>query len=332
MTSKNTLLNKIQKRFCVGSLNANRAKIEQWYNSPLGKEILAAEKAIVTQELTNLFGYHLMQISTAPQANLAEESRVNHVFSVQPSVKGDTTDTDDETPRAVHIDDTGLFDTSLTAGGVNGDSDEDNHQSNRENAHGALKSTIGADLDSLPLADESVDVCILHHVLEFSHNPHQVLKEAARVTIARGHIVIVAFNPFSLMGAIKPFKQLFSRNSIWSRHSLMVHRLRDWLEFLDFSCSQTQYAIHNLPVNNQRYLNMSRYLGGFINTKKQPLGASYCLVARKDKACITPLKPDWAAQRFVGGIRKPMMASRTGKDASILPFRRNVAKGVNKSI
>jgi len=36
------------------------------------------------------------------------------------------------------------------------------------------------------------------HTLEFTNDPHQVLREVDRVLIPEGHVVILAFNPWSL--------------------------------------------------------------------------------------------------------------------------------------
>jgi len=117
-----------------------------------------------------------------------------------------------------------------------------------------------AELDFLPFAEETIDVTILHHVLEFSPNPQQVLKEAARVTVPRGHIVIMGFNPYSLMGLIKPLMSLVSKAPVWRRRQLSTGRIKDWLEFLDFSCVKTRQMTHNLPINHPRYLRVSRSL------------------------------------------------------------------------
>jgi SAM-dependent methyltransferase len=42
---------------------------------------------------------------------------------------------------------------------------------------------------------------LLPHVLEFSDNPHQVLREVSRILMPEGHVVVSGFNPWSLWGA-----------------------------------------------------------------------------------------------------------------------------------
>ena len=182
-----------------------------------------------------------------------------------------------------------------------------------------------AELDALPLADESIDVTILHHVLEFSDNPHQVLKEAARVTVPRGHIIIFAFNPFSVMGVAQLLAQFYSSKPIWRRRALRAARLHDWLEFLDFSCLGVRYLSQNLPINHSRYLSHSGFIDRWLG-KSLPFGSTFCIVARKDKVGLTPMKPEWDSSRFLGPapVPKRSMTARSGgaQSAMILPLRR----------
>ncbi|WP_075187910.1 methyltransferase domain-containing protein [Teredinibacter haidensis] len=267
----------------IKPLHQTIAQIAKWYESPLGQSILAAQQQVLNEELSCLFGYHLMQLSVLPYHRLSESSRINHCFSLAPAV--------------VH---------------------------SKQAAQNLCDLQGMAELDALPLADESIDVTILHHVLEFSNNPHQVLKEAARVTVPRGHIVIFGFNPLSLLGLLQLGAQFYSRKVIWKRRALRAGRLKDWLEFLDFSCLQLKYLSHNLPINHARYLHHSRFLSRGLNSTL-PFGSTFCMVARKDKVGLTPLKPEWeAAAPLLGAspLPKRSMTARSGESALILPLRR----------
>ncbi len=266
----------------IAPLHQTIANIAEWYDTPLGKCVLAAEQQVLNDELSCLFGYHLMQLSVLPHHRLSESSRINHCFTLAPSV------VDATRAREQLCDVQGL-----------------------------------SELDALPLADESIDVTILHHVLEFSSNPHQVLKEAARVTVARGHIVLFAFNPISAMGLMQLCCQFFSKQAIWQRRPLRISRMRDWLEFLDFSCLGVRHVSHNLPINNARYLGHSQFAERRISNRL-PLSNVYCIVARKDKVGLTPIKPAWENSRFLGAqpLPKRSMSSRSPESALILPLRR----------
>src|SRR5690606_4575216 len=54
---------------------------------------------------------------------------------------------------------------------------------------------------ALPLASQSVDLLVLPHTLEYADDPHAVLREAERVLIHEGRLIIAGFNPWSLWGA-----------------------------------------------------------------------------------------------------------------------------------
>src|ERR1700741_287333 len=69
---------------------------------------------------------------------------------------------------------------------------------------------IAADPLQLPLAAQSVDLLALPHVLEFHHNPHEVLREAERVLMPEGQVVISGFNSLSLWRLRQAFT--FHRN------------------------------------------------------------------------------------------------------------------------
>jgi len=260
----------IRKRKAIPCLLDSIEHIEDWFQTPLGQQLLKAERRLVNEELNCMFGYHLMQLSVNRQTCLFEESRINHCFS-------------------------------MGVGPTQGET------------------SIGAysELDSLPLEDEVVDVTILHHVLEFSSNPHQVLKEAARVTIPRGYIIVIGFNPFSAMGAIKPFAQLYSKSPIWKRQSLRKSRISDWLKLLDCNTVRSKTGLHNLPLQNTRYLKYINDLGRRFRGQNVPFGNFYCLVARKDRVCMTPLKPDWAKEtRFKAS--KPALSARSAARLALI--------------
>src|SRR5450631_260231 len=80
----------------------------------------------------------------------------------------------------------------------------------------------------LPIASHSVDLLLLPHVLEYSVNPHQILREVQRVLMPEGHAVITCFNPWSLWG----LRRLFNRAPHvypWDAQFITLPRLKDWL-------------------------------------------------------------------------------------------------------
>ena len=136
-------------------------------------------------------------------------------------------------------------------------------------------------LDCLAIADDSVDVALLPHILEVHDDPHGVLREVDRILRSDGHIVILGFNPVSWWG----FRHFISRRKFPSGIQRMIseHRLRDWLRLLNFS------------VRPSSYQNFGSLISG-----------GYILVARKELFTVTPIRPVWKRpRRMVGQLVNP---------------------------
>src|SRR5262249_8125029 len=112
---------------------------------------------------------------------------------------------------------------------------------------------VAADALQLPLASQSVDLLVLPHVLEFHHNPHEVLREAERVLMPEGHLVISGFNTVSLWG----LRQLFTwrtKEVPWDARFIGLLRLRDWLRVLGFELNGGQFGCYAPPFRQQHWL------------------------------------------------------------------------------
>jgi SAM-dependent methyltransferase len=67
-------------------------------------------------------------------------------------------------------------------------------------SHQASNGQIYCEDDFLPFPEMSLDLLLLPHRLEFSPRPHQTLREATRVLMPEGHLIITGFNPMSIWG------------------------------------------------------------------------------------------------------------------------------------
>ncbi len=100
--------------------------------------------------------------------------------------------------------------------------------------------------DELPLESDSIDVLVAHHSLDFAANPHQVLREMQRVLTPQGQLLIIGFNPYSLLGLGARMRGI-SAASLWNRHRPMgENRLVDWLHLLGCEVEK-RTRLYSLP-------------------------------------------------------------------------------------
>ena len=143
--------------------------------------------------------------------------------------------------------------------------------------------------DAWPLPDHSVDVVVMQHSLDMSARPHQMVREAARVLMPHGYLVVVGFAPVSLFGLLQRIN-LFSTRLPWVVNCVDAHRLRDWLTLLDFRIESVTSALHLWPLRlvsegSSRRLDRLTYGRGWMP------GNGYILIARKTVAGMTSISP-----------------------------------------
>ncbi len=156
----------------------------------------------------------------------------------------------------------------------------------------------------LPFRENSLDCVVIHHALDYSPNPHQCLREASRVVVPNGYIVVVGFNPWSALGISRflPGSLLPSGGK-----QLTPRRIMDWLALLGFRVEQVESAQFLPPLALKYIPAMSFKIDSMLNYMKAPFGGVYILVARKLVAGRTPIRPQW---RVLTGRGLPVPVSR----------------------
>ena len=99
--------------------------------------------------------------------------------------------------------------------------------------------------DELPVATGSLDLLLMPHVLEFSEQAHEILREAERVLMPDGSLIISGFNPYSLWGIQRSFKR--NRGYPWCGHFIALSRLKDWLALLGFDVDTVRFSAFAPP-------------------------------------------------------------------------------------
>lgn len=173
--------------------------------------------------------------------------------------------------------------------------------------------------DFLPFPEASLDLLLLPHRLAFSERPHQTLREAARVLMPEGHLVIAGFNPISLWGLKSMVKKLlhyryYKKHGAYPVHMYPWHgrfirlsRLKDWLTLLDLEVVSVEKACHMPPFSHEKMHQKFAWLDRFCHTYLRPVGCHrfggvYFIVAQKRVPAMTLLKPNWKPSKLTSGL------------------------------
>lgn len=146
--------------------------------------------------------------------------------------------------------------------------------------------------EALPLQADSIDVALLPLTLEFSPDPHALLREVQRVLIGDGRLVIAGFNPWSLWGARRALagRPLSKKAVPWQARFLSAGRLTDWLKLLDFDVTLTRYHHHMPPLRTEAWQRRWRFLDAVGKRAWPNSGAFYVIAAQKRVLPLTPMR------------------------------------------
>jgi SAM-dependent methyltransferase len=133
----------------------------------------------------------------------------------------------------------------------------------------------------LPIPGDYVDLVVLPHTLDCAINPQQTLREAERVLIAEGRLLVFGFNPLS------PWRfgwRGFRTNSVSMR------RLCDWLELLGLQMEWMEYYGFHPVLRNYSASNSWGPLDRVSRRWLPVTGAFYALRAVKRVTTVTRLR------------------------------------------
>lgn len=157
------------------------------------------------------------------------------------------------------------------------------------------------DMLQLPIATESVDAVLVPHTLDFTADPHRVLREIERILIPEGRILITGFNPWSVWGIYR-FLRRRKQTVPWCAQFISVHRLQDWLRLLDFNVEIIKPVMFRPPLQSESMMNRLLFFER-AGPKYWPyFSAGYVVQAVKRVSTLTPLRPEWSKhKRALGG-------------------------------
>lgn len=170
----------------------------------------------------------------------------------------------------------------------------------------ACASDIAVDYFNLPFDTASIDLVILPHLLEFSSNPHQILREVERIIRPEGRIMLSGFNPFSLWG-LRCLAPKSAQAAPWCGNFISLTRVKDWLALLGFEAASGKLSCYIPPFDQETWLERFGFMEKAGDRWWPISGGVYFLVAIKRVRGGTLIRPSWnglAAQNPLAPVVK----------------------------
>lgn len=247
-----------------------------WLETPLGRYVQNWEQNQLDEVVADVFGFHAVQLGL-PQIHGLTTNRMPHRWQVLNGLDARIREAIGHAP--------------------------------------AMSYDLVCDYEALPFPNASIDLLVLPHALELAQDPHLALREAERVLVPEGHLVILGFNPTSLWilrQSLHHWYRRFNPNQPTFmpdvNEIIGTHRLRDWLRLLNFEVLQTRHGCWQLPLQREKLLEEESWLELAGQQWLPRLGALYMMTAVKrvrgmhlvgpiKKAKVPALKPSVIATK-----------------------------------
>lgn len=263
--------------------------LEEWYATPLGRELAVKEAACLERMLCDTFGYYLLQVGLVGAHGHLAGCRIRNRILL---------------PGAAAL-------SPALQGG---------------------RAQVIVDPCRLPIASDSIDAVVLPHVLEFAEDARQVLREAERVLIPEGRVILLGFNNLSLWGLRRQLARGQRQRRVpWCGNFLTPFRVADWLSLLGFDVEVEERMMFRPPWRRTLFRDST-----FFDAMGQRLWPTFAGVfairAVKRVSTLTPLKPSWRQRRALLAGHRPvrptvrLVRPRPGAAAAPRPPERGAAR------
>lgn len=250
-------------------MNSQIIDLGAWLKTPAGAYLKAWESARFDEAVSDIFGYHALQLGL-PELDTLQTNRM---------------------PRQwLSLDSLGHL------AGAGSAAETPSIQAD------VRKIALLTHSAALPFSANSLDLIVLPHTLELSPDPHATLREVERVLVPEGRVVISGLNPASLWGLRQRRARLTSRlglGELYLPHDgdFIGHwRLRDWLRLLSFEVESAQFGCYRPALSSARWLGRFAWMD-WAGSRWWPIfGAVYFLVATKRVRGMRLLEPAWKAR------------------------------------
>ena len=240
--------------------NPSIIELGPWLKSPPGRYLLAWEQAEIDLAVSDLFGFHALQLGLAELDSL-RANRMPHRWVAVDSLGNPAPPPADNAQAVLPPP------LSMQA---------------------PVRHALRCDFDALPFPSQSLDLVVLPHTLELARDPHDTLREVERVLMPEGRVVIVGFNPTSLWGLRQTVGHLRQRlggsGPLYlpsAGEFIAYRRVRDWLRLLGFEVERGRFGLWRPPLRSEGGLARLSWLESAGERAWPVLGAVYMVEAVK---------------------------------------------------
>ena len=137
----------------------------------------------------------------------------------------------------------------------------------------------------LPFEDNSHDVIILSHGLEYTENPYLLMREIDRIATDDAAIVLIGFNKFSLWSLVK----IFSSKAPWNINFLSPYIIKEWFQILEYRMNFHK-TFGLFPYLGKNVANILNSISFFHKIIRNNFGGIYIFTYKKNVIPLTPQK------------------------------------------
>ena len=171
---------------------------------------------------------------------------------------------------------------------------------------------VVGELDQWPVQSDMVDTVLLPHTLDFAADPHAVVREAVRVLVGEGQLLVLGFAPLGTWHQAGRLRR--EKLPTQGARPIGEGQLRDWLRVLGCETVAVRHCLGGLPS--------TRLMGGRLEAMLASAGprfwplacGAYLLQARKQVPSMTAIRLRW--QRRPTVIRGTEMAKGSRQQAA----------------
>jgi SAM-dependent methyltransferase len=263
-----------------------------WADSAPGRYVLAWEQAQLDAVVSDIFGYHALQLGV-PRLDALRENRMPY--------------------RGIVLDPGSSacapFSPPPPAGRTAGETVLRHPATGPAHGPGG-RSTIWGDFLELPFESRSVDLLVLPHTLEFTSDPHGLLREAERVLVAEGRLLVTGFNSLSLWGMRHSIGRMTGRPFVPAQQDLIAFtRIKDWIKLLGFELERGRFGCYCPPLVSDKWLARYDFLEPAGDRWWPIFGAVYIFTAIKRVSGMRLIGPRWAKRPALAALA-PVAAPR----------------------